>query len=309
VNHPPTRSTKPPFDPKRYEVQRELGSGAAGKVYLVFDRETGEQLALKKLTRIDQRSVLRFKREFRSLANLHHTNLIQLYDLARDSDAWFLTMEYVEGRNLDEEFREAQPAHETRDQQHASASDKDADAAYFKHVTDLFQQLAAGVRAVHQAGMLHRDLKPSNVVVAQSGRVVVLDFGLVRELEHAGEGIRLTHDGTIAGTPAYMSPEQASAEPLSEASDWYSFGVMLYEMLSGRLPIDGRSPIDLIQRKLHMLPESLSSDSEGPRPLRELCMALLERNPAARPNGEQVIATLAELSPRARFARRRNQKS
>ncbi|HET8934735.1 MAG TPA: serine/threonine-protein kinase, partial [Polyangiales bacterium] len=213
------------FDPQRYEIVRELGTGGAGAVYLVRDRETGEQLALKRLQRIDQKSVQRFKREFRSLAHVHHPNLIRLYDLGHAQDGWFLTMEYVQGRSLSEELSAAHDVHATR----AAANDQSSDAEFVARVIGLFDQLASGVHAIHQAGMLHRDLKPSNVMVASDGRVVVLDFGLVRGIE----GDQVTQDGTISGTPAYMAPEQASAEPLSEASDWYAFGVMLYEMLAG----------------------------------------------------------------------------
>lgn len=277
------------FDPERYEIVRGLGTGAAGTVYLVRDRETSEQLALKRLQRIDHKSVQRFKREFRSLAHVHHPNLIRLYDLGHAQGGWFLTMEYVQGRSLSEELLAAHDVHATR----AAANDQSSDAAFVARVIDLFDQLAAGVHAIHQAGMLHRDLKPSNVIVANDGRVVVLDFGLVRDLQSE----QVTQDGTISGTPAYMAPEQASAEPLSEASDWYAFGAMLYEMLTGQLPIEGRNVTELLQRKLCDEAAPLADDPSIPSSLRELCMQLLRRDPKARPAGEQVVAVLSALKP------------
>ena len=283
------------FDPARYEIVRPLGTGGAGAVFLARDRETGEQLALKKLQRVDQKSVQRFKREFRSLANVHHPNLIRLYDLGQASDGWFLTMEYVAGRSLSEELQAAQDVHATREQRAASANDQDIDREFIERVIDIFDQLATGVRAIHQAGMLHRDLKPSNVIVARDGRVVVLDFGLVRDIE--ADGAQITQDGTISGTPAYMSPEQATAAALSEASDWYAFGVMLYEMLAGVLPIDGRNSTELLLRKLREDPEPLPHDAYLPAPLRELCMQLLKRDPRARPDGERVVSVLSQLAP------------
>ena len=283
------------FDPARYEIVRELGTGGAGAVFLVRDRETGEQLALKRLQRVDQKSVRRFKREFRSLAHVHHPNLIRLYDLGHTPDGWFLTMEYVRGRSLSEELLTAHDVHATRATRPVAVNDQGSDEAFVARVIDLFDQLASGVRAIHQAGMLHRDLKPSNVIVAHDGRVVVLDFGLVRDLQGDAESNQVTQDGTVAGTPAYMSPEQASAEPLSEASDWYAFGVMLYEMLSGRLPIEGRNVTELLQRKLRDEPLPLAEDPSIPRTLRELCMHLLQRVPTARPEGEQVVAVLSAL--------------
>lgn len=300
---PDKLATDPPFDPSRYERVRTLGTGGAGTVYLARDRETGEQLALKKLDQLDQRSVLRFKREFRSLANLQHPNLIRLYDLGRGPDAWFLVMEYVEGHSLTEEPRRAGSIYATRDQRRLRANDQDADSAFFGRVADIFRQLASGIRAVHQAGMLHRDLKPGNVVVADTGRVVVLDFGLVRELDISEDGIRLTNEGSISGTPAYMSPEQASGQPLTEASDWYSFGVMLYELLCGQLPIEGRNVIELIQHKLQSDPQPLSDVGDGPPALRKLATDLVQRDPAARPSGEQIIAILTELSPESAATR------
>lgn len=285
------------FDLARYEIMRALGIGGAGAVFLVRDRETGEQLALKKLQRIDQKSIQRFKREFRSLAHVHHPNLIRLYDLGHASDGWFLTMEYVQGRSLSEELLAVHDVHATRAQHRVAANDQGSDSAFVARVIDLFAQLASGVRAIHQAGMLHRDLKPSNVIVAHDGRVVVLDFGLVRDIHGDAESHQVTQDGMVPGTPAYMSPEQASAEPLSEAADWYAFGVMLYEMLSGQLPIDGRNVPELLQRKLREEPAPIADDPSIPRTLLELCMQLLRRDPKARPAGEQVVAVLSALEP------------
>jgi tRNA A-37 threonylcarbamoyl transferase component Bud32/tetratricopeptide (TPR) repeat protein len=283
------------FDLDRYEVVRGLGTGGAGVVYLVRDRETGEQLALKKLQRVDQKSVQRFKREFRALAHMHHPNLIRLYDLGHAPDGWFLTMEYVQGRSLSEELLAAHDVHATRAKQPVAANHQGSDAEFVARVIDLFDQLATGVHAIHHAGMLHRDLKPSNVIVAHDGRVVVLDFGLVRDLQSN----LVTQDGTIAGTPAYMAPEQASGEPLSEASDWYAFGVMLYEMLSGKLPIEGRNVSQLLQRKLREDPEPLMDDPSVPSALSDLCMELLRRDPKTRPAGERIVAVLSALKPQA----------
>jgi serine/threonine protein kinase len=279
---------EPELDSSRYELVRPLGEGAAGAVFLAIDRETGEQLALKKLFRMDQKTVLRLKREFRSLAKLNHPNLIKLYDLSRGPDAWFLTMEFVDGIDLRSQLANMREP--------LAPNPIDAapqfDPARIARLCELFHQLACGVRAVHQAGMLHRDLKPSNVMVARDGRVVVLDFGLVRGLD---DEVQVTQDDMIAGTPAYMPPEQAAGEPLSEASDWYAFGAMLYEALSGRLPIEGRSALALMQRKLNSDPPPLQREADGPRELRTLCMAMLERTPGRRPTGEQILELLASL--------------
>ncbi|MET0384795.1 MAG: protein kinase, partial [Polyangiales bacterium] len=274
-------------DASRYELGRLLGSGNAGAVYLAHDRETGEQVAFKKLLHIDPKAVLRLKREFRSLANMHHPNLVKLYDLGRSIEGWFLTMEYVEGPDLLRYLDVlGDPGATVQNLSTTPPVDR---------VLAAFHQLACGVHALHQAKVLHRDLKPSNVLVAQ-GRVVVLDFGLARELDSHDRLV--TQDGMISGTPAYMPPEQATGEKLAEVSDWYAVGVMLYQALSGRLPIDGRNASDLLQRKLAQDPLPLERlGVRVPPAVSALCMRLLAREIDDRPQGEEVLAALSQREP------------
>ena len=278
----------------RYELLHKLGEGAAGAVFLARDKDTGEELALKQLFRLDQRSVLRFKREFRLLADLHHPNCVKLYDLQRGQDVWFLTMEYIAGADLESALirplrARGDARRATRDPRAGHAS---PDAAHVGRVAHAFSQLAQGVRVVHQAGLLHRDLKPSNVLLAHTGRVVVLDFGLVRGMSAPQNDV--TMEGTVAGTPAYMPPEQALGERLTEASDWYAFGVMLYESLCGRLPIDASSAALLIQKKLSQDPAPLPLDTAPPE-LAQLCAALLRRDASARPGVDEILLVLSRL--------------
>jgi serine/threonine protein kinase len=263
----------------RYVLLRELGAGGVGSVYLAQDRQTGESLALKKLSRVDAKGVLRFKREFRSLANMEHPNLVRLYDLEREPDGtWFLTMEYVPGVDLVSHLRP----------DGAPPPDWRTDSA---RVFSSFRQLARGVSALHGAGMLHRDLKPSNVLVS-SDRVLVLDFGLVRGIGE--QDARVTEEGMVSGTPAYMAPEQACAQALDEAADWYAFGVMLYETLTGELPFDG-SLLQIMRQKVDCDPQPIAElEPDAPRALTELCMALLRRKPAERPKGDEILARLGE---------------
>jgi hypothetical protein len=268
-------------------------------VYLALDREAGEHVALKKLSRMNPVSVLRFKREFRALANIHHRNLVQLYELEHAHDGWCLTMELVEGIELLRGLGTIQAPSEavTRDHRDARVAQHENDEARLSKLVDAFSQLAQAIHAIHQAGFLHRDLKPSNVMLEREGRVVVLDFGLVRELTPS---TTVSMDGVTAGTPAYMPPEQVRGEELSEASDWYAFGVMLYEALSGALPIDGRSAIELLQRKLQHDPAPLSR-RDVPPALRDLCTRLLRRDPLERPTAREVIEALSlNTEPRIR---------
>jgi hypothetical protein len=281
---------KPTVEPLRYELIRRLGSGGAGVVYVALDRESGEHVALKKLSRMNPVSVLRFKREFRALANIHHRNLVQLYELERAQDDWFLTMELVKGAEL------MRGLGVSRSSPRAFTWDRDGERIdapqghlELSKLLDAFVQLAQGVHAIHRAGMLHRDLKPSNVMLEPDGRVVVLDFGLVCEL--APSNI-VSLEGTAPGTPAYMSPEQARAEELSEASDWYAFGVMLYEALSGDLPFEGRNAFELLQRKLQLEAPPLAPE-DAPPALRELCARLLRRDPAERARAHEIFEVLS----------------
>jgi serine/threonine protein kinase len=212
----------------RYEIVRKLGQGGAGAVYLVLDRDTGETLALKKLLRMDIQGVLRLKREFRSVADLHHPNLIKLYDLGRADDTWFITMEYLAGTDLITFLGSSGRSSITLRLGLPPGGGLETDGSALARLVAAFQQLASGIHALHRAGMLHRDLKPSNVLVA-SERVVVLDFGLIREM--GGSAVTVTNDNLVSGTPAYMAPEQVRGSELGEATDWYAFGVMLYEAL------------------------------------------------------------------------------
>jgi serine/threonine protein kinase len=283
-------TTIPPRGIERYEIERELGEGAAGAVFLARDRETGEHVALKKLFRMDATSVLRLKREFRSLADVNHPNLVKLYDLGRAADGWFLTMEYIPGSDLSTYLKRMSESSGTS---HNELNLAPLERAEPERWLWAFHELARGVQALHRARMLHRDLKPSNVLVAKD-RVVVLDFGLVRALGRAALS-EVTFDHVISGTPGYMAPEQARGEALTEATDWYAFGVMLYEALCGELPFDG-TVIEILNAKLSRDPDPVSSRTEGiPERLSALCSALLSRDSRSRPAGEQIIATIAPL--------------
>jgi len=280
---------------ERYVQERVLGRGAMGAVYLVRDRDTGEQLALKKLFRMDGKTVLRLKREFRLLADVSHPNLAKMYELGRTDEGWFLAMEYVEGEDL-QSYLDVLPTEEmtAADLELSSETPR---VRIDERMLSAFHQLASGVQALHRAGMLHRDLKPSNVMVSDQ-RVVVLDFGLALELGPTAAS--LTEEGMISGTPAYMAPEQAQSQPLSEASDWYAFGVMLYEALTGELPHTG-SVFELMRSKLERdPPPPRQLNPDVPVALNELCVALLARDPSARPQGSAVLERLASLPGRDR---------
>ena len=242
-----------------------------GVVYAARDVERGEVVALKTLRWTDPTAIYRLKKEFRVLADVAHPNLVTLYELVADEDAWFFTMELVDGPRLDK-YVQAQPLDVGR-------------------LRGALRQVAEGLSAIHAAGLLHRDLKPSNVLVAPSGRAVILDFGIADvALGNGGSGPRTIEEGLV-GTFEYMAPEQFGGTAL-EASDWYALGVMLYEVLTGRLPYTG-SPHSVMASKLvNDPPRPDTIVARLPPDLATLCWRLLARDPADRPSGEDVVRLL-----------------
>ena len=267
----------------RYEVRGHLGTGASGDVYKVFDRKLRTLVALKTLHKTDPVAIHRFKREFRSLTGVDHPNLAQLYELESHEGRWFFTMELVEGPDFVE---------------HAQLRNG-AEPAAVERLRGALRQLAEGLRALHDAGMLHRDVKPSNVRVTAGGRVVLLDFGLVKELFDAS--VYETLEGAeVSGTPAYMSPEQAAGLKATPASDWYSVGAVLYQALTGRLPFPGGFLKMLTDKQKTDPPPPAEVVPGVPADLADLAMALQAREPAARPGGGEVLRRLGAAAPASR---------
>jgi tetratricopeptide (TPR) repeat protein len=277
----PTISTpgSPPTH-QRFRILRRLGEGGMGIVYLALDRDHQAQVALKTIAKMSAASLLRFKNEFRAVADVVHPNLVRMFELLGDQTAWFFTMEYVEGVSFTDHVR---PPGET-----GSRLDP-------RRLRRAFAQLVEAVAMIHAAGKLHCDLKPSNVLVARdSHRVVVLDFGLVTEIEAP---IWASRSFGVAGTLAYMSPEQARGDALSESSDWYSAGVILFEALTGRLPVDAADFREVLARKQSADPPSPRQlDPAVPDDLNALCVELLDRHASRRPDGRTILRRLERSS-------------
>ncbi len=272
----------------RYELVRELGAGGMGVVYEAIDRaRDGRRVALKVLQRQDAESLSRLKREFRALAGLRHPNLAALYELSVEGDVWFFTLELVDGVDFLSWVRPEQaaqrdaPTAELNVTVRAGASGAQFDAT---RLAASFKQLTAGVSFLHSQGRLHRDLKPSNVLVTKEGRVVILDFGLVLELEAAPDA----DDGSIVGTAAYMAPEQTGAGAVGAATDWYAVGVMLFQALTGRVPFDGLAVQVLLDKQRRPAPAPREFVASVPPELDTLCVGLLRRDPAERSGAAEL---------------------
>jgi hypothetical protein len=260
----------------RFVLEGCLGEGGMGVVYRAHDRESKLPVALKTMAYVEPSALLRFKNEFRSLADISHPNLVQLYEMVSEGGHWFFTMELVDGVDFLRWVR-ASPAR----------------ACDIARLRAALSQLAQGVLALHAAGKLHRDIKPSNVRVARDGRVVLLDFGVVGDLASARD--QLGVDDQILGTPAYMAPEQACGVATGMPADWYAVGAMLYEALTEQLPSRG-IPQEVLFGRQAMRAVRPSALVEGvPPDLEALCVDLLHPDPKRRPRGEEVLARLARV--------------
>jgi serine/threonine protein kinase len=265
--------TAPDFIPQsRFEVRNVLGSGAFGVVYRVWDRVRRKEVALKRLHRQDPDALYRFKREFRSLVDIRHEHLIRLYELFSENETWYFTMELIEGQTfLDYVRPDGSSYDETR-------------------LRDALIQLLNGVIALHGAKYLHRDLKPANVLVTTTGRVVILDFGIVHALTPSGADVTNTN----IGTAAYMPPERFGDGSLSESSDAYAVGAMLFEALTG-LPPRGRSLLDVLAN-LAASPDPQQIDPSLPQDLSTRCRELLLPDPRARPTLKTVLTGMEAVA-------------
>ena len=258
----------------RYEVERRLGGGGMAIVYLARDRELGRPVALKVLadTLADDAQIRqRFVREARLAARLSHPNVVRVYDAGEEGGRPYIVMECVDGESVAELLR----------REGAQAPDR---------VADLGAQACAGLEHAHRAGLVHRDVKPANLLLAEDGTLKVADFGIA----HAVGGTRVTEVGTVLGTAAYLPPEQALGEPVTPASDLYSLGTCLYELLAGEPPFEPETLGALFSRREAGPPRRL----EGVPPrLDAAIMRCLERDPKDRPASAAELARLLAASP------------
>jgi hypothetical protein len=271
---------------ERFKVLRRLGAGGMGVVYAVRDVVRDEVVALKTLLRARPVDVSRLKREFRNLTDVAHPNLVCLHELVVEAKDCFFTMELVEGLSVTAYLQQS-----ISDATGSGTVNQRTDP---ERVRSILRQVVAGLSALHEKGKLHRDIKPSNVMVRRDGRVVILDFGLAIDVP---SGAALS-DERMAGTPAYLAPEQHVGTAPSEASDWYAVGVTLYEAMTGRMPFSG-SGQTLSERKRHSDPPPPAWIEPGvPDDLNEICLGLLCRDPGRRLSGREALGRLADRGTR-----------
>ncbi len=252
----------------RFELISLLGAGGFGEVWEAVDRQRDARVAAKRLWNLSADALLRFKREFRVRQDLDHPNLVHAGELVEDGGEWWLTMELVRGVPWVEHAR-----------------------AHPESVVGTARQLVGALVALHDRGLVHCDVKPSNVMVTEEGRAVLLDLGLARRIDVK----RPTQSTNIFGTAAYVAPEQAIGDPIGPATDFYSLGVSLYEVLTSQLPFVGSS-IQLVFKKRFeraVAPSALVPSL--PPALSELVLALMDPEPTVRPDARTVMERLAQL--------------
>ena len=261
----------------RYLVVRKLGTGGMANVYLAEDQELGRRVAIKMLDdrhSQDEQFVERFRREAKNAAGLSHPNIVSIYDRGQAEGTYYIAMEYLEGRTLKELLVARGPTP-------------------LAVAIDYARQILAALGFAHRHGIVHRDIKPHNVVVAPDGRLKVTDFGIAR----AGTS-QMTETGSIIGTAQYLSPEQAKGAPVTPASDIYSVGIVLYEMLTGSVPFTGDTPLEIAMKHLSATPEPPSEKRpEVPHELDSIVLRALAKDPADRyQDAEAMDADLARAA-------------
>jgi serine/threonine protein kinase/tetratricopeptide (TPR) repeat protein len=261
----------------RYEVIEELGKGGMGKVYRVEDKKIKEELALKLIKpeiAADKKTIERFGNELKFARQIAHRNVCKMYDLSEAEGTHYITMEYVPGEDLKSFIRRAGPLSAGK-------------------TIYIAKQVCAGLAEAHRLGVVHRDLKPQNVMIDKEGNVRIMDFGIARSLKAKG----VTGAGVMIGTPEYMSPEQAEAKEVGKRSDIYSLGVILYEMVSGKVPFEGETPLSIAMRHKSEAPtDPKELNSQISDDLSSLILKCLEKDKEKRfQSAEEVRSELERI--------------
>ncbi|HEY3207068.1 MAG TPA: Stk1 family PASTA domain-containing Ser/Thr kinase [Gaiellaceae bacterium] len=261
----------------RYLIVRKLGAGGMANVYLAEDQELGRRVAIKILDdrhAADDSFIERFRREAKNAAGLSHPNIVSIYDRGEAEGTYYIAMEYLSGRSLKELIVSRGPTP-------------------IRIAIDYTRQILAAIGHAHRHGIIHRDIKPHNVVVDADGRLKVTDFGIARS-----GASQMTEAGSIIGTAQYLSPEQARGAPVDQRSDLYSVGIVLYEMLTGKVPFTGDTPLEIAMKHLSEVPVPPSEiRPEVPEDLDLVVLRALAKDPDDRyQTAEEMDADLGRLA-------------
>jgi TolB-like protein/predicted Ser/Thr protein kinase len=247
----------------RYEIIEELGKGGMGKVYRVEDTKINEEVALKLIKpeiASDPKTIERFRNELKTARKIRHKNICGMYDLGGEKETYYITMEYVPGEDL--------KSFMTRSKQLSIPT-----------AISIVRQVCEGLSEAHRLGVVHRDLKPNNIMIDKGGNARIMDFGIARSLKEKG----ITAAGMMIGTPEYMSPEQVEGKDVDQRSDIYSMGIILYEMLTGKVPFEGDSPFTIGMKHKGEIPKDPKEiNAQIPEDLSRVILMCLEKEKANR---------------------------
>jgi serine/threonine protein kinase/tetratricopeptide (TPR) repeat protein len=281
----PTKNLKTPIDKLnrrstfagRYEVIEELDKGGMGEVYRVFDKKMEEEVTLKLIRpeiAADRKTIERFRNELKFARKIAHKNVCRMYDLNEEEGTPYITMEYVPGENL----------------KSIIAMTKQLSVST---AVNIAKQICEGLAEALRLGVVHRDLKPSNIMIDKQGNARILDFGIARSLKAKG----ITGAGVMIGTPEYMSPEQVEEKEVDQRSDLYALGVILYEMMTGRIPFEGDSALSIaLKHKTEVPPDPREINAQIPEDLSRVILRCMEKDKEKRyQNAEELLSELSKI--------------
>lgn len=259
----------------RYEIIEELGRGGMGNVFRVVDKKLNEEMALKILYPViaaDEKTIERFKNELKFARKIIHKNVCQMYDFSEEERVPYITMEYVPGEDLKSVIRMMGQLSSGR-------------------AISIAKQVCQGLEEAHSLGIVHRDLKPRNIMIDKGGNARIMDFGIARSIRAEG----ITGDGIMVGTPEYMSPEQVQGEKVDQRSDVYALGVILFEMVTGKVPFEGDTSLSIaLKHKTELPPNPQEYNSLIPEELSLVILKCMEKEKEKRYQSAKEL--LSELS-------------
>ncbi len=260
---------------ERYQIIEELGQGGMGTVYKALDTTINEKVALKLIKpeiASNKNTIERFQNELKYARKVSHKNVCRMYHLSKENDSHYIVMEYIPGENLKSMIRMTKQLS-------------------MKTAVDIAKQVCEGLAEAHRLGVVHRDLKPSNIMIDKGGTARIMDFGIARSLQTDG----MTGPGMMVGTPEYMSPEQVEGKKADQRSDIYSLGIILYEMVVGKVPFLGDTPISVALKHKNEIPQNPKKiNAQIPDPLSHTILKCLEKKRENR--FHSVDELLTELS-------------
>jgi serine/threonine protein kinase/Tfp pilus assembly protein PilF len=261
----------------RYQITEELGKGGMGRVYKALDKEINEEVAIKLLKpeiAFDESTIVRFRNELRLSRKIAHKNVCKMYHLAKEGETLYITMECVSGEDLKSLIKKEGKIPEEK-------------------ALSIAKQICSGLAEAHELGVVHRDLKPQNIMIDRKGRAKIMDFGIARSKEAGG----VTTKGMIIGTPDYISPEQIEGEDVDKRSDIYSFGVLLYEMVTGRVPFRGDTALSVAIKHQTQLPlDPRKHNPELSEDLSRLILICMEKKRERRyQSAEELLSDLVRI--------------